>query len=163
MTPASFTPYIDNKPTISVLNIADWCSLIYGNTFKLVKLFNTAKQISSTWLQIRGCSFHKSDFASHNWHTFRWHKRFPQEWRHRPHECVFKILLCFRCFTFFEHAFQSQKDLKTQQYWFRVDGSNSLKTQTFENDVFSVPMHFDKIQDGQESFLDMHSVRLIAF
>ena len=73
MTPASFTPHIDNKPQ-SPRWTADWCKSSLSWEYFQVKLFNTAKQFSSTWLQIRRCSFHKSDFASHNWHTFHWHR-----------------------------------------------------------------------------------------
>ena len=41
------------------------------------------------------------------------------------------------------------KDLKTQQYWLRVDGLNSLKTQSFENvwscDLSPSPVEMENI------------------
>ena len=58
-----------------------------------------------------------------------------------------------RCIVFDENAnfwkrSPQWKDLKTQKYRLRVDGSNSLKTQTFEND--SVPVHLhSKSKDGE--------------
>ena len=65
--------------------------------------------------------------------------------RPRPHECVFiwkrKHFAAFSCpvhtktmYRFRWKRSPEWKNLKTQQYRLRVDGLNSLKTQTFEND-----------------------------